>query len=157
MKNRIKLKEKETEAHPSEKFLDCPCLSLRQASRMVAQLFDEALIPVELLSTQLPVLVLVSLHQPLTITRLASLLVMDRTTLTRVMKPLFSRGLIKTTTSRDKRKSLLQITPKGIEVLEEAYPLWKKTQRQIVGGLGDDQWKIVREKLGRVVQIASYM
>src|ERR1700677_4114610 len=76
--------------------LDCACLSFRQAARMVTQLFDEALIPVGLLSTQLPVLIVVNLQSPVTITRLASILIMDRTTLTKNLKPLLAKGYIRT-------------------------------------------------------------
>src|SRR5580692_1648400 len=84
--------------------LDCACLSLRQASRMVTQLFDDALMPVGLLSTQLPVLVVLARYGPLTISRLASLIIIDRTTLTRNLKPLQHRGYVRAVPTKDKRK-----------------------------------------------------
>jgi DNA-binding MarR family transcriptional regulator len=135
--------------------LDCACLSFRQASRMVTQLFDEALVPVGLLSTQLPVLIVINLHNPITITRLASMLIMDRTTLTKNLKPLLTKGYIRTVHSEDKRKTLLELTPHGEALLVKSYPLWRRAQKQIVEGLGSDQWDIVRDKLGQVVRIAS--
>ena len=135
-----------------------PGLRLRAASgkvKMVTQLFDETLIPVGLLSTQLPVLVLLALYGPLTISRLAGLLVMDRTTLTRLLKPLQARNYIQTVSTTDKRKTLLKLTPKGHAIIVEAYPLWQKAQGQIVRGLKPKEWKSVRRQLGQVVQIAS--
>jgi DNA-binding MarR family transcriptional regulator len=135
--------------------LECACLSFRQASRMVTQLFDEALVPVGLLSTQLPVLVLLAYYGPLTISRLAELLVMDRTTLTRILKPLQARNYIETVSTTDKRKTLLKLTPKGHDMIMDAYPLWQKAQGQIVHGLKPKKWKTMREQLGQVVQIAS--
>ncbi|MEJ0000749.1 MAG: hypothetical protein WDO13_17220 [Verrucomicrobiota bacterium] len=60
-----------------ESCLDCACLSFRQAARVVTQLFDESLVAVGLLSTQLPILILLGLHDSLAVTRLANLLVMD--------------------------------------------------------------------------------
>jgi DNA-binding MarR family transcriptional regulator len=135
--------------------LDCACLSLRQASRMVTQLFDDALVPVGLLSTQLPVLVVLALYGPLTISRLASLIIIDRTTLTRNLKPLQAKGYIQIVSTSDKRKKLLEISQKGRQVIADAYPLWKKVQGQIVQGLRPGHWKAVREQLGQLVQIAS--
>jgi DNA-binding MarR family transcriptional regulator len=149
------MKKKKIDATALKECLDCACLSFRQASRMVTQLFDEALVPVGLLSTQLPVLVLLAHYGPLTISRLAALLVMDRTTLTRILKPLQARGYIRTISTTDKRKNLLELAPKGYEILVEAYPLWQKAQAQIVHGLKPGEWKSVRQQLGEVVQIAS--
>jgi DNA-binding MarR family transcriptional regulator len=122
---------------------------------MVTQLFDEALVPVGLLSTQLPVLILLSLYSPLTISRLANLLIMDRTTLTKNLKPLQARGLIKQVPNKDKRKTLLKLTAKGEAMLVKSYPLWQRAQKQVVEGLGSDQWEVMRNRLSQVVQIAG--
>ncbi len=122
---------------------------------MVTQLFDQTLVPIGLLSTQLPVLVLLALHGPLTVSQLAELLVMDRTTVTRISKPLRVKKYLKTASATDKRKSLFEITPKGRGKLIEAYPLWQKAQGQIVEGLKPGEWKLMRQRLGQVVQIAN--
>ena len=147
--------KKNLPTHSLENCLDCACLSLRQASRMVTQLFDDALVPVGLLSTQLPVLVVLALHGPLTISRLASLIIIDRTTLTRNLKPLQDRDYVRTVATNDKRKNLLEISPKGRQVIADAYPLWQKAQGQIVQGLRPGDWKQVRAQLGQLVQIAG--
>lgn len=150
-----KMKRPKLDKKTLEACLECACLSFRQASRMVTQLFDDALLPVGLLSTQLPVLIVVNLHSPITITRLASILIMDRTTLTKNLKPLQSKGYIRTVRSDDKRKTLLALTPQGEALLVKSYPLWRTAQRQIVEGLGHDQWDVVKDKLGQVVRIAA--
>ena len=149
------MRKKKIDSASLEKCLDCACLSFRQASRMVTQLFDQALVSVGLLSTQLPVLVLVALYGPLTISRLAELLIMDRTTLTRILKPLHAKKYIKTVSTTDKRKSMLEITPQGCKMLVDAYPLWQKAQKQIIEGLKPKKWKMVRQQLGEVIEIAS--
>src|ERR1700677_2621881 len=148
-------KNKILTARSLEHCLDCACLSLRQASRMVTQLFDDALVPVGLLSTQLPVLVVLALYGPLTISRLASLIIIDRTTLNRNLKPLQVRGYIQSVATNDKRKNMLEISPKGRQIIADAYPLWQKAQGQIVQGLLPGHWKNVREELGQLVQIAG--
>lgn len=138
-----------------EKCLDCACLSLRQATRTVTQLFDDALMPVGLLSTQLPILVLLALYGPLTISRLATVMVVDRTTLTRNLKPLQARGYVETVSTMDRRKNLLGVTPGGESLIADAYPLWEKAQKQIVQGLRPEHWKTVRQQLAQIVKIAG--
>jgi DNA-binding MarR family transcriptional regulator len=135
--------------------LDCACLSFRQAARMVTQLFDESLVPVGLLSTQLPILILLALNDSLAVTRLANLLVMDRTTLTKNLKPLQKRGLVRSVTGPDRRKTLLRITPAGEAKVARAHPYWSKAQMQIVHGLGAEQWEQMRKRLGHVVKVAG--
>jgi len=135
--------------------LDCACLSFRQAARVVTQLFDESLVPVGLLSTQLPILILLALHDSLAVTRLANLLVMDRTTLTKNLKPLQKRGLVRTLTGPDRRKTLLRITPEGEALVARAHPYWRKAQMQIVEGLGAEPWEQMRKRLGHVVKVAG--
>ncbi len=122
--------------------LQCACLSFRQASRMVTQLFDDALVPVGLLSTQLPVLIVLNLHSPLTITRLASMLIMDRTTLTKNLKPLQAKGYIRTVRSDDKRKTLLELTPQGEALLVKSYPLWRTPRKRSSRGWAPTSGKL---------------
>ena len=58
----------------------------------------------------------------------ASLLAMDRTTLTAALKPLRRRGLVKVTTDlADKRGRLMTLTPTGRRLLARAVPIWKRT------------------------------
>ena len=72
----------------------CACFNFRKASRSVTQLFDQMLAPTGLRSTQLVILITGELLGPSSIARLARELVMDRSTLTRNLKPLLSMGLL---------------------------------------------------------------
>src|SRR5438552_6327728 len=72
----------------------CACFNFRKASRSVTQLFDQILAPTGLRSTQLVILVTGQLLGPSSIARLARELVMDRSTLTRNLKPLLAMGLL---------------------------------------------------------------
>jgi DNA-binding MarR family transcriptional regulator len=135
--------------------LDCACLSFRQASRAVTQLFDDVLVPVGLVSAQLPVLIVAGVYGPLTVSRLAALLIMDRTTLNRVMKPLQAKGYLRSVPTMDKRKNMLELTAKGHEIIVQSHPLWQSAQQQIVHGLKPKQWKSVKQQLGQVVRVAG--
>jgi len=67
---------------------------------------------------------------------LANFLVMDRTTLTKNLKPLLREKLIELAAGDDKRQRLLQLTRKGNLVLDKAYPLWLEAQKQVSEVLG---------------------
>ena len=62
----------------------------------------------------------------------ASLLAMDRTTLTAALKPLERRGLLEITADpADRRARVMKLTPKGRKLLARAVPIWKSTHAAI--------------------------
>ena len=68
----------------------------------------------------------------------ASLLAMDRTTLTAALKPLERRGLLTVTTDPvDRRIRLIALTPQGMRLLARAVPIWQRTHQKIEGLLPD--------------------
>ena len=64
----------------------------------------------------------------------ASLLAMDRTTLTAALKPLERRSLVEVTANpEDKRTRLLVLTPAGLTLLASAVPIWQRTHAELDG------------------------
>ena len=133
----------------------CTCANLRKAARIVTQRFDDALQPVGLGATQLPLLVAVAASGPIPISALAELLVMDRTTLTRNLKPLERDGLLHIATGEDQRTRLIEITEKGQAVLEKAVPLWQAIQSKMIEGLGEESWQTLLRLLNETVVVAQ--
>ena len=84
-----------------------------------------------------------SLNRPQapTLGSVASLLAMDRTTLTANLKPLERRRLLKVSIDKEDRRSRrLALTTAGRNLLTKAYPIWKNTHAQIehlVGSASD--------------------
>src|SRR5665647_1643590 len=104
----------------------CLCLHVQRAARTLARRFDDALRPLELTSGQFSLLVSLNRPEPPSIGSVATLLAMDRTTLTANLKPLERRGLLKIAVDKDdKRSRRLIITTAGRALLRKAYPLWK--------------------------------
>ena len=83
--------------------LGCACFNLRKAARAVTQLYDDALRPAGILATQLPLLIATGRLERVTISQLAEAMVMDRTTLTRNLRPLERDGLVRTKPGKDRR------------------------------------------------------
>ena len=62
----------------------------------------------------------------------ASLLAMDRTTLTAALKPLERRGLVKVLKDQsDRRTRLLKLTHNGRNLLARAHPVWERTHDEV--------------------------
>jgi DNA-binding MarR family transcriptional regulator len=62
----------------------------------------------------------------------ASLLAMDRTTLTAALKPLERRGLVKISQDpSDRRSRILALTGKGHNLLARAVPEWERTHHEL--------------------------
>ena len=153
---RISMETKETDL---KKFFDlpalCPAFNIRAASRVITQLFDEILKPTGLQITQFAVLVgVVSLDSP-KINQLAKGLVMDRTTLTRNLKPLEKEGLIKITSGDDKRTHFVKITPKGKSAMEKTLPYWEKARTVVSEEFGKKHLDGLLKDLASVREIKN--
>jgi len=115
---------------------NCACFNLRKAARVATQLYDAALEPSGLRATQISVLVAIALHGRVPLGRLAETLVMDRTTLTRNLRPLEKQGWVVDERGPDRRERYLELTRAGRAVLERALPLWHGVQSRVAAALG---------------------
>ena len=132
----------------------CACHRVRTAARAVTRAYDEALRPVGLRATQLAVLVATAADDPLSITALAKLLGMDRSTLTRNLRPLEAEGLISVGLEGWRRSRTLEITKKGRSRLRAAVPLWENAQRTLRRKLGDRRWDLIQNDLDDLIRVA---
>ena len=110
----------------------CLCLHMQRAARALARRFDEALRPFELTNGQFSLLMSLNRPEPPSMGPVASLLAMDRTTLTAALKPLERRGLVKVLRDQsDRRTRLLKLTDNGRNLLARALPVWKSTHDEV--------------------------
>ncbi len=134
---------------------DCVWLRVRQASRALTTIYDAYLRPTGLLSSQLPILVAIALLQEKEagIGEVARQLLMDRTTLTRNLRPLEKGGFVRVARSpTDARSRILLLTPAGVRALEAAFPLWEQAQQAATAGVGA---KSMNELLLRLRSLAA--
>jgi DNA-binding MarR family transcriptional regulator len=117
----------------------CVCATLRMATRAVARVYDEALAPFGLRTTQYSILARLDADGPATVGRLAGRLVMDRTTLAREAKPLVAAGLAAEEPGADRRQRILSLTDEGRSRLEAAGPGWREAQRHVRERLGGER------------------
>ena len=104
----------------------CLCLHAQRAARALARRFDEALRPLGLTNGQFSLLISLNRPHPPPMGSVASLLAMDRTTLTAALKPLERRGLVEIAADpADHRRRLLVLTAEGAALLAQAVPIWQ--------------------------------
>jgi DNA-binding MarR family transcriptional regulator len=118
------------------------------AARALARRFDDALRPLDLTSGQFSLLMSLNRAEPPAMAAVASLLAMDRTTLTAALKPLERRGLVTFATDpRDRRTRLMALAPKGMTLLAKAIPIWERTHQEVESLLPDRDPNRLRSNL----------
>lgn len=132
---------------------ECACLNFRKASRFITNLYDEYLRPVGLRATQLSLLMALEQAGSVTITTLAELLLMDRTTLPRDLKPLERNGWVSITPGKDRRKRFIALTPDGQQLLNTALPLWEQAQVRVQEYMGEDRYRGLLGQLSDIVKL----
>jgi DNA-binding MarR family transcriptional regulator len=110
---------------------------VQRAARVLAVCFDNALRPLALTNGQFSLMMSLNRPDAPTIGVVASLLAMDRTTLTAALRPLKRRRLIKITThSRDRRARLLELTSQGRNLQTRVVPVSTNTHAAVEARLG---------------------
>ncbi len=155
MKQQAQLPEAVTRAVMADMAARCVGLNVRKAARAVTQLYDGVLQPSGLRIGQFGLLGFIALVGEPTLTRLAEELVMDRTTLTRNLKPLERRGLIAIEPGADRRTRVATLTEAGRQAWTAALPLWQAAQEQAVTQLGDEQYRTLLAGLKAVTCLAE--
>jgi DNA-binding MarR family transcriptional regulator len=128
----------------------CTCFRLRHAARIVTRAYDDALRPVDLRSGQFSILAALSQVEDPSISDLADGLGMDRTTLSRNLRPLEREGLIEVSPETAARARTVQLTRAGARRFEQALPLWQNVQRKAEIALGTTEWARLRQDLARL-------
>lgn len=116
--------------------LPCTVYRLRMAARRATRLYDRHLAPSGLGIAQFGLLQTLSMRGVSTVTDLAAVLDMDRTTLTRNLTPLVRQGLVGLGAGRDRRSRAVVITEAGKLKLKQALPLWREAQGAVRAAMG---------------------
>lgn len=134
---------------------ECVAYNFMKTARHLAAYYRKVISPSGLQGTQFPLLLVISLYEPVSITNLAKILELDRTTLSRNLKRLQSRGYINLEKDADQRVRNVELTQDGIAVLESAVPLWEKAQDSIVLQFGEDNWNNMLKGMQAIEEIVG--
>lgn len=114
----------------------CACEGVRRTARAVTRHYERALAPSGLKATQFPILVALQAAGPLTLSVLADVLGLERTTLTRNLRGLQDRSLVEVVTADDRRERRVSLTSGGRSALEHALQLWERTHQEVTDQYG---------------------
>jgi DNA-binding MarR family transcriptional regulator len=115
----------------------CVCAGVRRAARALSRHYERHMHGTGLRGTQFSMLVVLVRGGAMPIGRMAKLLGVERTTLTRNLKPLEKKHWIKITGDADGRVHFVAITSKGREVARAALPHWRAAQASVGPKLKD--------------------
>ena len=118
----------------------CACAAVRRAARLVTQMYDEAMKPAGLRSTQFILLLAISEFKTVNQRDLSSEIDIDFTGLSRGLKILDKSGLIRSAEGLDKRERHWSLTAKGERKLKETLPLWQEVQTRLAAQLKSLEW-----------------
>jgi DNA-binding MarR family transcriptional regulator len=144
-----------------------PCLdsTVRRASRALTQMYEQAIRPLGLRSSQFTILQFLSLAEEVSQGRMAEMLAMDSTTLTRTLEIMLEhrwvaerrgdpeRGDAKP--REDRRQRYLRLSKAGKEQLDRALPVWEKVQSQLQHHLGEQSWKDLFRLTNKLTELAT--
>ena len=142
---------REKPATPAIEPAICNCLALRQAARHATQLYDRHLASEGLKTTQYSILAKLARLGPQSINALAAMMVMDRTTTTRAVRPLARDKLVAIAPGEDERTRVVRLTPAGEKRAKAAAVAWRAAQKEFEAGYGAAAAERLRKDLARVV------
>jgi DNA-binding MarR family transcriptional regulator len=116
----------------------CFCLASRQAARKITRLYDSFMQGSGVRATQFTILSQLMLRGEMPIGKLASILGMERTTLTRNLTLLEQQKWISIKAGDDPRSRMIGITAQGRGMVRRGFPYWSKAQAQVGKMLGAD-------------------
>lgn len=123
----------------------CVASNLRKASRLISQIYNDFLKSTGLKGTQLGLLREVKESGGTTITGLAARGTIDRTTITRNLKLLEKKGLVRIEIGADQRERIVTITDEGEKAVAAALQAWKQAQLHVTEVFG-------KERTGRLLE-----
>ncbi|MBO9537440.1 MarR family transcriptional regulator [Herbaspirillum sp.] len=140
----------------------CTCSPLRRLTRKITVIYDHHLQPNALTITQYSLLSRIGRGGPIANIALATDMGMDRSTLSRALKPLTAAGWVETVdlpeeAHLDKRSFALQLTAAGRKKLDEARPNWRRAQdeidRQLGPRLAGELTEIINDAYGKLQDV----
>ncbi len=130
--------------------LNCTCYRVRKAARALTQFYDEALSEAGATLTKMSVLTELSRTPNLSVTALGKHLGMDRTTVSRTIKPMLRDGWIESCEARDRRARDLMITNEGNEILARCNAGWRHAESKMLRSIGLERRTTLFDLLDKV-------
>ena len=131
----------------------CKCIGLRKASNNLTNIYNSALIKVDLKITQFSALKNIQKLGKTNIRDLSSELELDRTTVLRNIEKLIEMDLVSYKYENDDKHKIIQLTTVGKSKLREAIIIWEETQHKYIKALGIKNYKEIDTLITKISKI----
>ncbi len=121
----------------------CLATRVRQLSRIVTRVYDDALRPLGITGSQYTLPAQLASRDGITAVEIGPDLDIEKSTLSRNLKRLLALGHIVMDPPAGRRGRGLHLTPKGQVVLKDAFPIWQDAQKRTVGAMGSDSRSVL--------------
>ena len=115
----------------------CIALRVRQLSRIITRVYDDALRPHGITASQFTLLNQLAQQDAITAVEIGASLDIEKSTLSRNLKRLLALGHIDMDPPAGRRGRGLHLTPKGNAVIKQAFPVWNEAQNKAVAVMGE--------------------
>jgi DNA-binding MarR family transcriptional regulator len=129
---------------------ECVAVRLRMLNRVITNIYDDALRPLDLKVSQMNILVAAAKMGTARPIEVCEHLHLDASTLSRNVERIKARGWLEVVPDEDGRSQPFRLTQKGRKLLEKAVPAWSEAQHQVKKVLGDGFVEQLNQALKRV-------
>ncbi|PPC87565.1 MAG: MarR family transcriptional regulator [Hyphomicrobium sp.] len=133
----------------------CLATRVRQLSRIVTRVYDDALRPLGITGSQYTLLAQLAARDSITAVEIGHDLDIEKSTLSRNLKRLLALGHIVMDPPAGRRGRGLHLTPKGQAVLKDAFPIWQDAQKRTVGAMGSDSRTVLDGLLSQAERLIA--
>ncbi len=117
---------------------------------MVTKIYDDALRPLGVKTSQLNILVVAAKFGLARPADVCDRLQLDTSTLSRNVERMKVNGWLEVVADDDGRAQPFRLTSKGKRLLERALPAWKKSQKKVKELIGADAVSSIHDAVGRI-------
>lgn len=133
----------------------CISTRVRQLSRIVTRVYDDALRPLGITASQFTLLTQLAQQDGITAVEIGHTLDIEKSTLSRNLKRLLALGLLTMDPPAGRRGRGLHLTPKGEAVIKQAYPVWMDAQSKTVKVMGMESRSTLDSLLAQAEKLAA--
>ncbi|MEW5724706.1 MAG: MarR family winged helix-turn-helix transcriptional regulator [Thermodesulfobacteriota bacterium] len=127
---------------------DCLAHKIRQLSRVITGIFDQALRPYDLKISQINIMAVVAARGPAEAEEVSQILNLEKSTLSRNVGRMRAKGWLTLVKRENGRGKALALTEEGARLLVKVFPVWREAQERAAALLG-------REGAAAVAEIMS--
>ncbi len=133
----------------------CISTRVRQLSRIVTRVYDDAMRPLGITASQFTLLTQLAQQDGITAVEIGHALDIEKSTLSRNLKRLLALGHITMDPPAGRRGRGLHLTPKGEMVIQQGFSVWREAQTRTIRVMGPESRSILDNLLGQAEKLAA--